>query len=99
MQCAMPIHAYTWLQASYHIVDQRVLDSVWPYFNTSREKRSLKNNLSDPYGPLTQSVPSTSIAAAKSFLSGIQVVPQIVSWLEFRSMPFVHHVYKGCGLD
>ena len=78
MQCVTPIHAHTWLHACYHVVDQRVLDSVWPYFNTSIGK---KNNLSDPHGPLAQSVPSTSIAAANSFLSGTQVVPQ------------VHHLY------
>ena len=23
----------------------------------------------------------------------------LISWLKFQSTPFVHHVYKGCGLD
>ena len=40
MQCTMPIHPYTWLHVRYHVVDQRVLYLVWPYFNTSREKRT-----------------------------------------------------------
>ena len=40
MKCATPILAYTWLHARSHNVDQRVLDSVWPYFDTSRGKRT-----------------------------------------------------------
>ena len=72
MQYATPIHAYTWLHARYHIVDQRVLDSVlFRYFK--REKKNLPMLMAT----LAQSVPSTSIAAANSFLSGTQVVPQI----------------------
>ena len=37
------------------------LAPVWPYFAVSRKK---KGNLPDPHGPLAQSVPLTSIAAA-----------------------------------
>ena len=40
MKCATPIHAYTWLHTRSHIVDQQVLDSRWPYFDTSRGKRT-----------------------------------------------------------
>ena len=43
-----------------HVVDQRVLEALFRYFK--REK----NNLPYPHGPLAQSVPSTSIAAANS---------------------------------
>ena len=70
MQCATPILVYTWLHTHYHVVDQRVLHSVWPYFEYFKRE---KNNLPDPHGPLTQSVPSTSIVAANLFLSGTQV--------------------------
>ena len=63
MQCTTPIHPYTWLHERYHVVDQRVLDSVWPYFEYFKRE---KNNLPDLRGPLAQSVRSTLIAAANS---------------------------------
>ena len=73
MKCATPIHVYTRLHARYHIVDQRVLDSVWPYFDPSRGK---KTNYRSTW-PLAQPVSSTLIVAANSSLFGTQVVPQI----------------------
>ena len=72
MQYAMPIHAYMWLHAHHHIVDQRVLYLVWPYFNSSRGKRTTYFEVRHLYTTCMRGVVKTKSLDHESFTTNQQ---------------------------
>ena len=108
MKCATLIHAYTWLHARSHIVDQRVLDSVWPYFDTSRGKRTTYRS-SWPFSTICVinfqlQLPTRLFLALKLFPKFTIPIPMywwVPSYygLNFEAWHLYTSCVRGCGLD